>query len=315
MHFTILAILFFEFSSIAVSMSFAGIVLFLIALWAVKSDFARAGGIDKVAVLANLCFAIPLAAFGAEHFSAAQGIMQGVPAYMPWRLFWVYFIGTALIAASLSIATKIQVRWSGLWFGIMMFLFVAMLHFPGALAQPHDRFRWTVAIREMGFGGGAWVLAGAAIGGERMSGKTLTTVGRVLIAIVAISFGVEHFLHPFGLPGVPLAKEMPTWVPARVLIDYLTGMFLVVGGICFLLGQKVRMAATYLGGWIVLMVILIYLPVMIGALLNPSTDVKVEGLNYFFDTLLFGGEILALAVASPAPAEGLARATSQPQPI
>ena len=46
---------------------------------------------------------------------------------MPWRLFWAYFVGFALLAASLSIATKIQVRWSGLLFGIMMFLFVVTL--------------------------------------------------------------------------------------------------------------------------------------------------------------------------------------------
>jgi hypothetical protein len=106
-----------------------------------------------------LFFAIPLAVFGAEHLSAAKFIMNGVPSYMPGRSFWAYFVGFALIAASLSIATKIQVPWSGLLFGIMMFLFVAMLHFPTALAEPHNRFRWTVVIREMSFGGardGLW---------------------------------------------------------------------------------------------------------------------------------------------------------------
>jgi hypothetical protein len=38
---------------------------------------------------------------------------------------------------------------------------------------------------------------------------------------------------------------------------------------------------------------------LIVSLLDPSTDVKVEGLNYFFDTLLYAGAILALASASP----------------
>jgi hypothetical protein len=33
--------------------------------------------------------------------------------------------------------------------------------------------------------------------------------------------------------------------------------------------------------------------------LNPRTDVKVEGLNYFFDTLLYAGTILAVATATP----------------
>jgi uncharacterized membrane protein YphA (DoxX/SURF4 family) len=218
---------------------------------------------------------------------------------MPWRLFWAYFVGLALIAASLSIGTKTLVRWSGLLFGIMMFLFVAMIHFPGAVTSG-GRILWTIVIREMSFGGGGWVLAGIAMGGSRAPGKNLIAVGRVLITIAAIYFGVQHFLHPLGLPGVPLEKQMPTWIPARPFIDYLTGAFLIVAGVCFLLARKTRMAATYLGAWIVLLVVVIYGPVLIGALADPSTAVKVEGLNYFADTLLFGGVILSLARAMTA---------------
>ncbi len=122
-------------------------------------------------------------------------------------------------------------------------------------------------------------------------------MGRVLIAIAVIVFGVQHFLHPLGLPGVPLQKQMPTWIPARAFIDSLTGTFLIVAGVCFLLARKTRLAATYLGAWIVLLVVVIYGPVLIGALADPSAGVKVEGLNYFADTFLFGGVILSLARA------------------
>src|SRR6202045_1884105 len=184
MHTTILAI-FFEISRTAVSMCGAGLLLFLIALWAAKTEIAGASGLDKIVVLSNLCFAIPLAVFGAEHLSGARFIMLVVPSYMPWRLFWAYFVGCALLAASVSIATKIQVRWSGLLFGIMMFAFVAMLIIPGVLARPRDRFAWTFVLRESSFGGGAWLLAGNALRGERrgQDKSKLITVGRVLVAI------------------------------------------------------------------------------------------------------------------------------------
>jgi hypothetical protein len=43
----------------------------------------------------------------------------------------------------------------------------------------------------------------------------------------------------------------------------------------------------------------IYGPILIASMLDPSTGVKVEGINYFFDTLLFAGAILALAAATP----------------
>jgi uncharacterized membrane protein len=295
MHTTILAI-FFEISRTVVSMCSAGILLFLVALWAAKADIARAGGPDKIGALSNLYFAVPLAVFGAEHLSAARFIMLSVPSYMPWRLFWAYFVGFALLSASLSIATKIQVRWSGLLFGIMMFLFVAMVHIPRVFASPSDRIPWTIVIREMSFAGGGWILAGNAMR-EQGEGK-LVTVGRVLIAIAAIFFGVEHFLHPAGCPGVPLEKLTPAWVPGRLLIGYLTGAILLAAGTCILLDKKTRIAATYLGTWIVLLVLFIYGPILIAQMSDPSTAIKVEGINYFADTLLFAGAILALASAA-----------------
>jgi len=295
MHTTILAT-FLEISGTAVSMCSAGILLFLVALWAARTDILRAGGLDKIVVLSNLCFAIPLAVFGAEHLSGARFIMLAVPSYMPWRLFWAYFVGFALLSASLSIATRIQVRWSGLLFGIMMFLFVAMVHIPRVLAGPRDRFAWVIVIREMSFAGGAWLLAANAMRGKK---SKLIQVGRVLIAIAAIWFGVEHFLHPAGCPGVPLEKLTPTWVPGRLLIGYLTGAILLLAGASILLNKKTRIAATYLGVWIMLLVLFIYGPILIAQMSDPSAAVKVEGINYFADTLLFAGAILALASAAP----------------
>src|SRR5580765_2135417 len=88
-------------------MSVAGVISFLIGIMAARSEIARAKGLDKLGALANVCFAAPLAVFGAEHFGDARSIMQAVPKYMPAPLFWTYFVGVALIAASLSIATRI----------------------------------------------------------------------------------------------------------------------------------------------------------------------------------------------------------------
>jgi uncharacterized membrane protein len=287
----------FGISRTVVSMCAAGMLLFLIALWAAKTDIARACGLDKIVALSNLCFAVPLAVFGALHLSGVEVVLPLVPSYMPWRLFWAYFVGFALLAASLSMATRIQVRWSGLLFGILMFLFVAMLDIPGALATPADRFGWTFVIREMSFGAGGWLLAASAMRGQGRA--KLITVGRVIIAIAALFFGVEHFLHPAACPGVPLEKLTPAWIPGRLLIGYLTGAILLVAGASMLLDKKTRVAATYLGAWIVLLVVFIYGPILIVSLRHPSTDVKVEGINYFADTLLFAGAILALASVTP----------------
>src|SRR5262245_28536361 len=226
--------------------------------------------------------------------------MNLVPRYMPWRMFWVYFVGCALVAAAVSIGTKRWVRWSGLLFGIMMFLFVAMIHLRGALILKNDRIIWTIVFREMSFGGAGWILAATARDGWRGQGQTiLTTTGRVLIILAAVVFGVEHFMYPTVLPGVPLKKEMPMWVPARVLIGYLTGAALLALAGSALLNRKTWAVAAGVGAWLLLLIVTIYSPVLILALFEPGTAVKVEGINYFADTLLFAGTVLSLSRAAP----------------
>src|SRR5215470_13503821 len=270
--------MFFEISRTEIAMCAAGVALFVIGVLAAKNEIAEARGLDKIVTLSNLCFAIPLAVFGALHLFGPQFVRDIVPPYMPWRMFWVYSVGCALIAASLSIATRIGVRWSGLLFGIMMFLFVAMIHLPGALRRPHDRIIWTIVFRELSFGGAGWILAGNAIDGWRGQGKsTLITVGRVFVTMALIVFGVEHFLHPTGLPGVPLQKQMPTWIPGRVLIDYVTGAALLATGGSVLLQRGARTVAACAGAWLLLTVLAIYGPVLLAALADPGIGVQVEG--------------------------------------
>jgi uncharacterized membrane protein len=283
-----------------IAMCSAGIVLLVIGVLAAKKDIAGARGLDRIVALSNLCFAIPLAVFGALHLFGPRLVLDIVPEYMPWRIFWVYFVGCALVAASLSIATATGVRWSGLLVGIMMFLFVAMIHLPGALGNPHDRIIWTIVLRELSFGGAGWLLAGnAADGWPGQIKGTLLIVGRVCVTTAAIFFGVQHFLHPTGLPGVPLKKEIAEWVPGRELIDYLTGAALLVTGGSSVLNMKTRTVAACLGGWILLMVLAIYVPVLVSALFGADTGTMIVGINYLADTLLFAGTILALAKATP----------------
>lgn len=293
-------------SRTAIAMCSAGVAILLIGSVAAKVEIAQARGLDKISALSDLCIAIPLAVFGALHLFAPQFVIDIVPPYMPWRLFWVYFVGCGLVGASLSIASRIGVRWSGLLFGIMMFSFVAMIHFPGALRQPHNRILWTIVFREMSFGGGGWILAANARNGWRGPvNTTLKSAGRILIALAAIFFGVEHFLHPTGLPGVPLIKEMPTWLLGRVFIDYLTGAALLIAGVSILLKRQTRTVSSLAGGWILLLVLVLYGPVLIGALSQPSVGVEIEGINYFADTLLFAGIILATARQAPSAATKL----------
>jgi uncharacterized membrane protein len=188
---------FIAISRIAVAMCSAGIAAFLVGLFVAKDEIAEAHGLDTIVALTNLCVAMPLAVFGALHLFAPQFVLNIVPAYMPWRLFWAYFVGCGLVAASLSIASRVGVRWSGLLFGIMMFSFVAMIHLPGALRDPHNRILWTIVFRESSFGGAGWILAATATNGWRGPAKiTLITVARILVLIIYAPVLIFSLLQP-----------------------------------------------------------------------------------------------------------------------
>ncbi len=283
----------FEISRTVVSMSTAGLLVLAAGIAARRHELTRGSLPDRAIALGRVFVAAPLATFGALHLAAAQGLMGMVPTYMPWPLFWVYLVGFGLIATALSLIFDRLVRWSGLLCGVMFLLFVAMMDLPGVIAQQHDRFAFALLARETAFGCGLLALAGSA--GPRGSPLTrLVTPCRIVFALVALFYAVEHFLHPEFLPGVPLEKLTPAWVPALRLWGYTIGAFLLVCGSLLLVNRWARQAAAWLGIALTVTVIVIYLP-----LLGPAhgTGQVVEAIDYIFDTLLFAGTALILGEA------------------
>jgi uncharacterized membrane protein len=282
-----------------VAMCVAGGTVLVIGAGAARKPVADARGLDKIVALANICYAVPMAMFGTLHLFGPDFVKPLVPPYMPGRMFWVYLVGIALVSAAFSIALRIGVRWSGLLIGLTMFGFVAMIHLPGALRQP-GRIIWTIVCRELSFGGAGWLLAASAVDGWRgRDQKVLTIAGRSVITLALVVFGIEHFLHPTGLPGVPLVRQMADAIPGREVIDYLTGAGLLLTAASVLLNRKTRVVAACVGGWLLLLVLVIYGPVLAFGLGQAGVGPRLEGVNYFADTLLFTGVILALAGASP----------------
>jgi len=122
----------------------SGCLLLLIGLSKIRKDeLPRARGLDKFLPFGRLFLAIPMAAFGKEHLTDTAGIATIVPQGMPAHTFWVYLVGIALIAAALSITTKIQPRPAATLLGVMFCCFVLLIHIPNIVAQPGNRFFWS----------------------------------------------------------------------------------------------------------------------------------------------------------------------------
>jgi uncharacterized membrane protein len=273
---------------------FAAAALFGIGLVKIiKDELPQSHGLRKFMPFGRLFLAIPMAVFATEHFTDTADIASMVPRWIPAHTFWAYLVGVALLAAALSITVKIQSRLAATLLGAMFCCFVLMIHLPNIIAEAGNRIFWAVALREIAFSGGAFAFAGSQMRARHTGGVALlVTVARFFVGIPAVFFGVEHFLHPTYAPGVPLGKIIPEWIPGRLFWAYLAGAVLVAAGLCILVNRKTRLAATFLGVVILLLVLFVYLPILIA---NPT---DIVGVNYFFDTLAFSGAVLVLGEAS-----------------
>jgi uncharacterized membrane protein len=270
-----------------------GAIILAIGLTTAAKPLAQAQGIHKVVALGPVFIAAPMAVFGAEHFTATKIIAGMVPGWLPGHMFWALLVGVCLVAAALSIAARKQAWLSSALLGVMVLLFVLLIHVPNVVSAPHERILWVVALRDLTFAAGAFSLAAAEKEAWRPQDRHwVVTAARLVIGVVIVFMGLEQILHPELVPGVPLLKSTPLWIPLHLLWGYVSGLVYVICGVSLIINKLARQAATWLGFFILLLIILIYVPIVVA---NPS-DIA-NALNYFADTLLLNGTILALAAA------------------
>ena len=276
-------------SVVAWGMIGAGSAALVAGLFLVRLRFAAASGAGKVLVLGPVFEAVALAIFAAEHFLAARGLSAIVPRWIPGALFWTYFVGVALLAAAISFIAWRYVRWSASLLAVFFLIIVVTVDLPNLPKEAHERLFWTLTVRETAFAGGAMVLAGSLWPRGRSAGAVLIRLGRLFVACTFIFYALEHFLFPRFVPGVPLEKLTPAWVPAPVLLACIVGTTLLVSGIGLMIPRTRRTAAAISGVVLLLLTIFFYVPILITEIRSP---LAVEGVNYVGDTLLFAATAL-----------------------
>jgi uncharacterized membrane protein len=267
----------------------AGIAALVAGLVLARGRFQAATGAGRLLALAPVFEAAPLAVFAMGHLTAARDLMPMVPHWLPWHLFWVYFFGVALLAAAISFVAWRCVRWSALLLALFFLIVVAAIDLPNLPKDAHDRFFWILTVRETAFAGGAMVLAGSVWTKGREAGGVLMRIGRWIVAAVMVFYAIQHFFHPRNVPGVPLEKMTPAWVPAPVPIAYLVGMTLLVAGVGLFFRRTRLISAAGAGMVLLVLTVFFYGPI---CAMELRTSLAVEGLNYVFDTMLFAGTVL-----------------------
>jgi uncharacterized membrane protein len=282
----------------------AGSAVLVAGLFLVRPRFVAASGAGRVLVLGPVFEAVALAIFAAEHFLAARDLSGIVPRWIPGPLFWTYFVGAALLAAAISFIAWRYVRWSASLLALLFLIIVATIDLPNLPKHVHERLFWTLTVRETAFAAGAMVLAGSLWPRRRPAGAALMMVGRFILACTFVFYAIEHFLFPRFVPGVPLEKMTPAWVPAPTLLAYIVGITLLAAGVGLTIRRTRRGAAASAGTVLLLLTIFFYVPILATEIRSP---LAVEGVNYVGDTLLFAATALLAGFGADEPG------TSEPE--
>jgi uncharacterized membrane protein len=271
-------------------MYLAALVIFTAGLLVISKDLRAATLAGKLIALGPLFFAISVAVFGGQHFVQTGPIMSLIPSWIPAHLFFALLVGACLIAAGLSIATRIQSALAAFLTAVMFVCFEALMIIPGAVADPRNRISWIIVLREFTFCAGALSIAAAhaSTWSDRAIGAARTFV-RLELGIALLFFSMQQFLHPANVPGIPLELVTPTWIPGHAIWTYVTALVYFPAGLCLLANRRARLAATSAGAMLLVLMVVVYLPMLV------AKPLDIEALDYFFDSLLFCGSVLSIA--------------------
>ncbi len=116
----------------------------------------------KLISFGTILFSITMIIFGIDHFLYAKDVADYIPLWVPIKMFWTYFAGTALIGSGIAIIFKIKPRLFASLLGTMIFIWVIILHIPKVITSPFadTGSEATSAFLALAYSGIAYVIAG-----------------------------------------------------------------------------------------------------------------------------------------------------------
>jgi uncharacterized membrane protein len=119
---------------------------------------------NSLATSGRIAYGLAMIIFGILHFSGAESLLRLIPSYMPFgSWFWVYFVGTALVTAGISIIFQKFDRLACILLAAMFTLFILMVRVPYLLNLVDGKKQdFLIEMsKEIALAGSALVIAGS----------------------------------------------------------------------------------------------------------------------------------------------------------
>jgi uncharacterized membrane protein YphA (DoxX/SURF4 family) len=138
---------------------FAGVWILAIALARAQNMTTAARFTDDRALhIARVVFGLALIPAGLSHLVYPSAVSY-VPAWLPFRMFWLDATGIGHIAAGVALVVSVLPRLAAVMEAAMMTSFVLLVHVPRVVTSPHSRREWTMLCIATAFSGAAWSTA------------------------------------------------------------------------------------------------------------------------------------------------------------
>jgi uncharacterized membrane protein YphA (DoxX/SURF4 family) len=136
-----------------------GVIILAAALPENGADGFLAELFRKLMPLGPIFLAWFLILCGIQHFVYFDFVTSLVPSWIPGPHFWVYLTAIALIAGGVGILVPKTARLAATMTGIMIFLWVVLLHIPRAINDPNHAGEAAGVFEALALSGVAFVLA------------------------------------------------------------------------------------------------------------------------------------------------------------
>ena len=114
----------------------------------------------KITNIGRILFAIPFAIFGINHFLMTDYYLGMLTSFIPLGAYTIILTGIMLIVASISIISKIFVKFSTIMLAILLFIFIVTIHIPHLFNDADRTISIIALLKDISLMGGSLMIAG-----------------------------------------------------------------------------------------------------------------------------------------------------------
>jgi putative oxidoreductase len=114
----------------------------------------------KLTTIGRILFAIPFGLFGINHFLMLDYYLGMLTSFVPLGAYTIILTGIMLIAVSISILTKILVKFSTLMLAFLLFVFIITIHIPHLISDADKTITIIGLLKDISLMGGSLMISG-----------------------------------------------------------------------------------------------------------------------------------------------------------